>query len=83
MLEEQLRFLKSNLVFLKGLLRTAADIFHHVFCIVLDVAQNFSHGVTFDDMLNLVTFWGHADMNGIGISKEIVQIAHNFLISTP
>ena len=52
--------------------------------IILDEGKDLVHGVSLDDMLDVVApFIVEPNMYGVGVTEEIMKIAHDFLIGLP
>ena len=66
----------------EGLFGFLANALDQVFDIVLHVTDNFGHRITLDDVFDLVAFGGELDVDGICISKQVVEIAHDLLVRT-
>ena len=50
--------------------------------LILHIAQHVSHGLTVDDVLDVVAILVGGDVDGIRVAKEVVHVAQNLLIGT-
>ena len=50
--------------------------------LILHIAQHVSHGLTVNDVLDVVAILVGGDVDGIRVAKEVVHVAQNLLIGT-
>ena len=48
----------------------------------LYIVEHLGNGLTIDDLVYLVTVFIYTDVNGVGVAKEVVQVAQYLLVST-
>ena len=80
--EEFLTLFEGDFAFLDGLLHPHFERTNHLLGFVLHVAEHIGNGLTVDDVLDVVAVLVGRDVNGIGITEEVVHVAKDFLISS-
>ena len=49
---------------------------------VLHVFQHVGHGLAVDDLVDVVALFVHGDVYGVGVAKQVVEVAEDFLVGT-
>src|SRR6187402_1757656 len=63
-----------------GRLHVGAELSEQHFRVELDVVQHFAHGVALNQGIEPAAVFVEADVNGVGVAEEVVEVAEDLLV---